>query len=224
MEEGNIEASNKAVEEDNGPKGLYYCFWGPIYWFRMLAMETHWSFVFAVVSTYGISQGLGGALARVGTEYYMKDVQKVQPSESQVYTGITSIPWIVKPIWGLLTDVIPIRGYRRRPYFILSGLLGLVSMLIISLHGKLHLVFALMALTAGSAGVAIADVTVDACVAQNSNKNPSLAADMQSLCSLMSAIGALIGFSISGVFVHLIGPKLGLSFSSPMMPTLPTKR
>ncbi|MBA0564786.1 hypothetical protein Golob_009696 [Gossypium lobatum] len=30
---------------------------------------------------------------------------------------------------------------------------------------------------------------------------------MQSLCSLMSAIGALIGFSISGVFVHLIGPK-----------------
>ncbi|MBA0564787.1 hypothetical protein Golob_009697, partial [Gossypium lobatum] len=120
VEEGNIEASNKAVEEDNGPKGLYYCFWGPIYWFRMLALETHWSFVFAVVSTYGISQGLGGALARVGTEYYMKDVQKVQPSESQVYTGITSIPWIVKPIWGLLTDVIPIRGYRRRPYFILS--------------------------------------------------------------------------------------------------------
>lgn len=46
---------------------------------------------------YGISQGLGGALARVGTEYYTKDVQKVQPSESQVTPGIY-IPWIVKPI------------------------------------------------------------------------------------------------------------------------------
>lgn len=97
---------------------------------------------------------------------------------------------------------------------LISGLLGLVSMLVISLHGKLHLVFALMALTAGSAGVAIADVTVDACVAQNSNKHPSLAADMQSLCSLMSAIGALIGFSISGVFVHLIGPKVGCHFTT----------
>ncbi|XP_022750345.1 probable folate-biopterin transporter 2 [Durio zibethinus] len=207
VEEGNVEACKEAVEEDSEPKGLCYCFWGPIYWFRMLAMETHWSFVFAVVSVYGISQGLGGALARVGTEYYMKDVQKVQPSESQVYSGITSIPWLVKPIWGLLTDVVPILGYRRRPYFILSGLLGLVSMLLISLHSKLHLVFALLALTAGSAGVAIADVTVDACVAQNSISHPSLAADMQSLCTLMSAIGALVGFSISGVFVHLIGPK-----------------
>ncbi|OMO90692.1 Biopterin transport-related protein BT1 [Corchorus olitorius] len=210
MEEGNIEACKKlAVEEedDDQPKGLGYCFWGPILWFKMLAMQTHWSFVFGVVSVYGISQGLGGALGRVCIEYYMKDVQKVQPSESQVYTGITSIPWIVKPIWGLLTDVVPIRGYRRRPYFIFSGLLGLVSMLLISLHSKLHLVFALLALTAGSAGVAIADVTVDACVAENSRIHPSLAADMQSLCALASAIGALLGFSISGVFVHLIGPK-----------------
>lgn len=87
----------------------------------MLAMELHWSFVFGVVSTYGISQGLGGALARVGTEYYMKDIQKVQPSEAQIYAGITSIPWLVKPLWGLLTDVLPIVGYHRRPYFIFAG-------------------------------------------------------------------------------------------------------
>ncbi|KAK8597415.1 hypothetical protein V6N13_094827 [Hibiscus sabdariffa] len=203
VEEGNVETGNKAVEEDKE----HNCFWAPIDWLRMLASETHWSFVFGVVSVYGISQGLGGALARVGTEYYMKDVQKVQPSELQVYSGIISIPWIVKPIWGLLTDVVSIGGYRRRPYFILSGLLALVPMLLISLHSKLHLVFALLALTGGSAAVAISDVTIDACVVQNSISHPSLATDMQSLCNLMSAIGALVGFFISGVFVHLVGPK-----------------
>ncbi|PNX78744.1 putative folate-biopterin transporter 2-like protein [Trifolium pratense] len=88
----------------------------------MLSREMHWSFVFGVVVVYGISQGVGGALAGVGTKYYMKDVQKVQPSEAQVYAGITSIPWIVKPLWGLLTDVLPIFGYRRRPYFIFAEL------------------------------------------------------------------------------------------------------
>lgn len=87
----------------------------------MLCMEMHWSFVWGVVVVYGISQGLGGALSRVGTEYYMKDVQKVQPSEAQFYQGIIYIPWIVKPLWGLLTDVVPIFGYRRRPYFIYAG-------------------------------------------------------------------------------------------------------
>ncbi|XVE71280.1 hypothetical protein DITRI_Ditri10aG0138500 [Diplodiscus trichospermus] len=204
----NTEACRKAAEEDGEPKeGPCYCFWGPIYWFKMLAVEMHWSFVFGVVSIYGINQGFGGALARIGTAYYMKDVQKVQPSEAQVYAGITSIPWIIKPIWGLLTDVLPIMGYRRRPYFILSGLLGVVSMLLISLHSKLQLAFALLALTAGNTAVAVADVTVDACVAQNSISHPSRAADMQSLCALSYSIGGLLGFSISGVFIHLIGPK-----------------
>lgn len=107
--------------DGGGGEGCRNCWLAPVHWFRMLASEMHWSFVLGVVVVYGISQGLGGALARVGTEYYMKDVQKVQPSEAQIYAGITSIPWIVKPLWGLLTDVLPIFGYRRRPYFILAG-------------------------------------------------------------------------------------------------------
>jgi hypothetical protein len=37
---------------------------------------------------------------------------------------ITAIPWTVKPIYGFITDSFPIRGMRRRPYLIISGLLG----------------------------------------------------------------------------------------------------
>ncbi|KAF8407291.1 hypothetical protein HHK36_006418 [Tetracentron sinense] len=206
-EEENIQFNREVPEEKKRKKGFRNFVWTPFYWFKMLSDEMHWSFVLGVVVVYGINQGLGGGLGRVGTEYYMKDVQKVQPSEAQVYGGITSIPWIVKPLWGLLTDVVPILGYRRRPYFVLAGFLGVISTLFISLHKELNLVFAVLSLTAGSAAVAIADVTIDACVAQNSISHPSLAADMQSLCGLSSSIGALVGFSISGFLVHLIGPK-----------------
>ncbi|PKU59482.1 putative folate-biopterin transporter 2 [Dendrobium catenatum] len=179
----------------------------PLTWFRVLSNETHWSFVFGVVVVYGISQGFGGGTWKVAIEYYWKDVQKVQPSAAQFYQGIISIPWIVKPLWGLLTDVLPMAGYRRKPYFIFAGLLGVFSMLTLSLHSKLHVVFALLAMTAGSASVAIADVTIDACVAQNSIAKPSLAADMQSLCGLSASIGALIGFSLSGILVHVMGSQ-----------------
>lgn len=187
-------------------------FRSPLNWLRMLSEETHWSFVFGVMVVYGISQGLGGAIWRVATDYYWKDMQKVQPSEAQVYQGIASIPWIVKPLWGLLTDVLPVAGYRRRPYFIFAGVLGVISMLVLSLHKELHVMLALLALTVGSAGVAIADVTIDACIAQNSIDLPSLAADMQSLNGFCSSIGGLLGFSISGLLVHALGPQgvLGL--------------
>ncbi|KAJ3695431.1 hypothetical protein LUZ60_000808 [Juncus effusus] len=186
--------------------------WSPLRWFRMLATELHWSFLYGVVTVYGISQGLGGGIWKVATDYYWKDVQKVQPSAAQVYQGITSIPWIIKPIWGLLTDVVSVSGYRRRPYFVLSGLLGVVAMLTLSLHSKLHVAFALLAMIGESAGMAIADVTIDACGAQNSIIHPALASDVQSLMSFCAAIGGLVGYSISGLLVHAIGSQgvLGL--------------
>lgn len=198
-------------EDGNGICCSFLC--EPVSWLRMLAREIHWSFVFGVVVVYGISQGFGGAFNRVATEYYMKDVQKVQPSESQFYSGIVNIPWIVKPFWGLLTDVVPILGFHRRPYFIFAGAIGVVSMLFLSFHKQMHVVLAVFFLTGGSAAVAIADVTIDACVAQNSGFHPSLAADMQSLCALSSSIGSLVGFALSGLFVHLLGPTgvLGLT-------------
>ncbi|WCJ30412.1 Major facilitator superfamily protein [Euphorbia peplus] len=204
------EDENLEQQKDEGGRRTrrfcnYFC--APIFWGKMLAKETHWTLVFAVLSVYGVSQGLGGAFNRLATEYYFKDVRKLQPSESQIYQGIISIPWLVKPIWGLLTDVLPVFGYRRRPYFIIAGLLGGIAMLLLSLHEKMHLLFALLLLTAGSAGAAIADVTVDACVAKNSNIHPLLAPDLQSLCTSSSSIGALVGFSISGIFVHWLGPK-----------------
>ena len=97
-------------------------------------------------------------------------------------------------------------------FILFSGIFGLISMLFLSLHKSLHIAFALLSLLVGSAGVAIADVTIDACVAQKSGSHPSFAADMQSLCSLSASIGALVGFSISGIFVHLIGPRVCANF------------
>lgn len=200
------------LNEKGTPEVGHQGFRSPLNWFRMISRETHWSFVFGVMVVYGVSQGLGGGVGRVASDYYWKDAQMVQPSEAQIYQGITWIPWIVKPLWGLLTDVLPVAGYRRRPYFIFAGLLGVISMLILSLHKKLDVMLALLAMTAGSAGVAIADVTIDACIAQNSMDHPSLAADMQSLNGLCSSVGGLLGFSISGLLVHAIGSQgvLGL--------------
>ncbi|XP_015077470.1 probable folate-biopterin transporter 3 [Solanum pennellii] len=177
------------------------------YWLRKLIEELHWSFVSSVVILYGINQGMSLGLSRISTQYYMKDEQKLQPSEAQVYVGIIQLPWVVKPLWGLLTDTLPILGYRRRPYFILGGFIGVVAMLSLSINQNLHLALALLCLMAGSAGVAIADVTIDACVTENSISHPSLASDMQSLCGLSSSVGQLIGYAISGFLVHLIGSK-----------------
>uniref|UniRef100_A0A0E0CGW8 Major facilitator superfamily (MFS) profile domain-containing protein n=1 Tax=Oryza meridionalis TaxID=40149 RepID=A0A0E0CGW8_9ORYZ len=183
-------------------------------WLRRLSRELHWSFVLAVVAVYGACQGVGDAVGGVAAGYYWKDVQRVQPSAAQFYQGFVSAPWVVKPVWGLLTDVVPVAGYRRRPYFLLAGVIGASSMLTLSLHRKLGIMPAILALTAQSAGAAVADVTVDALVAQNSITHQPLAADMQSLCGFSSSVGALLGFSISGLLVHSMGSQGALGLLS----------
>ncbi|PKA49403.1 putative folate-biopterin transporter 6 [Apostasia shenzhenica] len=176
----------------------------------MLCRELNTSFVVGIFLVYGLSQGFAGSFFRVVSDFYWKDVQKMQPSAVQMYVGLYYIPWIMKPVWGFLTDTFPVRGYRRRPYFILAGFLGVSTALIISLQGKLPVALALLCLVGMAAGVAIADVTIDACIARNGIEQPKLAPDMQSLCGFVSSVGALIGYSSSGVTVHLLGAQGGL--------------
>ena len=93
----------------------------PFRWLRRPSRELHWSFVLAVFAVYGACQGVGNAVGVVAASYYSKDVLRLQPSAAQLYQGIVDSPWVVKPIWGLLADVVPVAGYRRRPYFLLAG-------------------------------------------------------------------------------------------------------
>ncbi|KAK6927658.1 Biopterin transporter family [Dillenia turbinata] len=182
----------------------------PLQWLQMLGNNLNPSFIVGVFIVYGFSQGFAGSYFRVVSDYYWKDVQKVQPSTVQVFIGLYSVPLILKPIWGLLTDVVPIKGYRRRPYFVLAGIMGLVSALIAS-SLKLQVGLALACLMGVVAGVAIADVIIDACIAKSSIENRALAADLQSLCGFCTSVGALVGYSTSGLFVHKLGPKGALA-------------
>ena len=90
----------------------------------------------------------------------------------------------------------------------LTGILGASTALVVSLNGKLPIVMVQLCLVGIAGAVAIADVTIDACIARNSIEWFLLAPDMQSLCGYVSSVGALIGYLSSGVFVHRLGAQV----------------
>ncbi|KAE8658352.1 Folate-biopterin transporter 1 [Hibiscus syriacus] len=71
-------------------------------------------------------QGILG-LARLAVSFYLKDNLHLDPAETAVITGFSALPWLVKPLYGFIGDSIPLFGYRRRSYLVLSGLLGALS-------------------------------------------------------------------------------------------------
>ena len=41
-----------------------------------------------------------------------------------VMMSIGTFPWVIKPLYGFLSDTVPLFGYRRRSYLVVCGLLG----------------------------------------------------------------------------------------------------
>jgi MFS family permease len=71
-----------------------------------------------------VVEGIGQA--RVGVifqplSYYLK-VKGWTPVEVTAYFAVLNFPWVIKPVFGLVSDFVPLFGYRRKSYLILSSL------------------------------------------------------------------------------------------------------
>ena len=85
----------------------------------------------AILTIYFV-QGILG-LARLAITFFFKDSLGLNPAEVATITGFIFLPWIVKPIYGFVSDGFPIFGYRRRPYIVASGILGAIAWLALAL-------------------------------------------------------------------------------------------
>ena len=150
----------------------------------------------AILTVYFV-QGILG-LARLAVSFFLKDDLGLTPAEVAALTGISSLPWIIKPVFGFLSDGVPIFGYRRRPYLILSGFLGTLSWLALATIVDSGLT-ATIAILMTSLSVAISDVIVDSLVVARARKESlGQAGSLQSLCWGCSALGGLITAYLSG--------------------------
>ena len=77
----------------------------------------------AILLVYFV-QGILG-LARLAVSFFLKDDLGLTPAEVGALTGIATLPWTIKPLFGFISDGLPIFGYRFvRPYLMLSGNFG----------------------------------------------------------------------------------------------------
>ena len=79
-----------------------------------------WNSTHGVICLVAISQGVVG-LADLALNYLYKDEYKLSPGRVSMINSICTIPWIIKPLWGFISDCCPILGKRRAPYLAIFG-------------------------------------------------------------------------------------------------------
>jgi folate/biopterin transporter len=150
----------------------------------------------AILIVYFV-QGILG-LARLAVSFFLKDELALSPAQVAALMGIAALPWVIKPVFGFLSDGLPLFGYRRRPYLILSGLMGTVAWL--CLATVVHTAWAATgAILLSSLSVAISDVIVDSLVVERARRESlSNSGSLQSITWGASAVGGLITAYLSG--------------------------
>ena len=100
---------------------------------------------FAIVyAVEGIGQAKSGILGQPIT-YFLKQVAGWEPVKISASLAALDIPWIIKPLWGAISDFVPLFGYRRRSYLILANVMGIGAFAwVASLTGTAALIPALV--------------------------------------------------------------------------------
>nr|WP_294522010.1 MFS transporter [uncultured Rhodopila sp.] len=82
---------------------------------------------FAIVyAVEGIGQAKSGIIWQPLT-YFLKETQGWDPVRISVSLAIFDLPWVIKPLWGAISDFVPLFGYRRRPYLVLANLAAVLA-------------------------------------------------------------------------------------------------
>ena len=156
--------------------------------------------LFAILTVYFV-QGILG-LSRLAVSFFLKDELGLSPAEVSALFGIVVLPWVIKPVFGFFSDGFPIFGYRRRPYLILSGILGALAW--VGMATVVHSSWAAVtAILLSSLSVAVSDVIVDSLVVERARaESQAEAGSLQSICWGASAFGGLITAYFSGFLLE----------------------
>jgi MFS family permease len=77
--------------------------------------------------------------------YYLKEVQGWTPVQVTAFITLFNLPWIIKPLYGLVSDFVPLFGYRRKSYLILVNVAAIGGYLwVTQISAASDLAFALM--------------------------------------------------------------------------------
>lgn len=171
----------------------------------------------AILLVYFV-QGILG-LARLAVSFFLKDDIGLSPAEVSALMGIAALPWTIKPVFGFLSDGLPIFRYRRRPYLILSGILGAIAWLSMATLVDTPLK-ATAAVLLSSLSVAISDVIVDSLVVERAREeDQGDAGTLQSLAWGASAVGGLITAYLGGLLLERTSTQVifGITATFPLV-------
>ena len=167
-----------------------------------------------------VVEGLGQIVGLISQplNYYLKEVHGWNPLQVTAFITLFNLPWIIKPVYGLVSDFLPLFGYRRKSYLIIANIAATVGYLwITQLNAPGDLALALM-LTAYA--MAISSTLCGAVLVENGQRLKESGAFVNQQW-LWFNIAAMIAAVAGGQLVQHLTPSNALHAAAAIIAVAP---
>ncbi len=170
-----------------------------------------------VYMTEGLGQAQAGLISQP-VNYYLKQVFGWTPVQITAYLTVLTLPWVIKPLYGMISDFVPLFGYRRKAYLVVSNAAAALSYLLLTLVTQPGAMVTLLILTAY--GMAISSTLCGAVLVENGQKFRASGAFVNQQW-LWFNIAAVAASAIGGLLVQYFAPATALHWAAAIVGVAP---
>jgi len=158
---------------------------------------------FAIVYVVeGIGQAKSGVVWQPLT-YFLKQTQGWDAVKISVSLAVLDLPWIIKPLYGAISDFVPLFGYRRRFYLIAANIAAVLAFAWVAVLSTTAMLIPALTVTAGA--MAISSTLCGALLVETGQKHAASASfvSQQWLWFNIAQMGAVL---LAGGLIEILSP------------------
>ncbi len=135
--------------------------------------------------------------------YYLKQVYQWTPVQIAAFLAVLNLPWFIKPVYGIVSDFVPLLGYRRKTYLIAANAAAAAAYFGVVVSAAPSTLLFLLLLTAY--GMAIASTLCGAILVENGQRFDASAAFVNQQW-LWFSIAQIVTFALGGYLIEWLTP------------------
>mmetsp|Transcript_59438 Transcript_59438/g.105721 ORF Transcript_59438/g.105721 Transcript_59438/m.105721 type:complete len:559 (+) Transcript_59438:115-1791(+) len=151
-------------------------------------------------------KGCAGSLVNKAVPYLYRKFHVAAP-QAQIYGGIVNLPWAMKPICGLVSDVMPIFGYHKGPYILIVAVLGAYGYVNIALFTPDQVKWVVIYLVFITFQISVTDLLTEAKYAEKIKAAPHAGPSLLTYVWTGINVGAFFAVMASGPLLDNFGSR-----------------
>eukprot|EP00413_Alexandrium_margalefii_P046782 CAMPEP_0204605798 /NCGR_PEP_ID=MMETSP0661-20131031/58700_1 /ASSEMBLY_ACC=CAM_ASM_000606 /TAXON_ID=109239 /ORGANISM="Alexandrium margalefi, Strain AMGDE01CS-322" /LENGTH=566 /DNA_ID=CAMNT_0051617065 /DNA_START=11 /DNA_END=1711 /DNA_ORIENTATION=+ len=185
-----------------------YCSLGLYDFLKNLGDHFGYKLLVLLFSVQHLMKGFALSFYGQATPYIYRSYHIPAP-QVQIFSGIASLPWAMKPILGLISDMFPIYGYNKSPYMLLVSVFGTVGFLYVGLmpHDMTSITVVVVCFVVFSLQCSVCDLLSEAKYAEKMQAAPEEGPALLTYVWFGLQIGGFVAVSTAGSVIHFLGPK-----------------